>query len=81
MKIRHLPLLLCIPALPACEGSKHAITHLSDSHLQLKDSSLNGDIPQTNRRVIPLPPPKPATKAETYSLIVTNVPARYQSRH
>lgn len=75
MKIRHLPLLLWIPALPACEGSRHAITRLSDSHLQLKDSSPHGDIPQTNRRVIPLPPPKAATKAETYSLIVTNVPA------
>ncbi len=75
MKIHHLLLLLWLPAISACGGNRHARPHLSDNHLQIKDSSLYSDIPQANRRVIPLPPPKPSSKVETYSLIVTNVPA------
>ncbi len=76
MKIHHLLLLLWLPTIPACGGNRHIDSHLSDKHLQLKDShSLYSDIPQADRHVIPLPPPKPSIKVETYSLIVTNVPA------
>lgn len=75
MKIHHLLLLLWLPLIPACGGNRHARPHLTDNHLQLKEPSLYSDIPQANRRVIPLPPPKPSSKVDTYSLIVTNVPA------
>lgn len=34
------------------------------------------DIPQTIHDSVVLPPPKPATKTETYSVVVTNVPAQ-----
>ena len=35
-----------------------------------------GDIPQPSKRSVVLPPPKPAAKVETYSVVVTSVPAR-----
>ena len=34
------------------------------------------DIPLANKRTIPLPPPKPTAKVETYSVVVSNVPAQ-----
>ena len=51
----------------------------SDKHIQQTNASLShsiGDIPQANKRTIPLPPPKPASKVETYSVVVSNVPAQ-----
>jgi general secretion pathway protein D len=47
----------------------------SDKHIQPPPSPETG-IPQPLKRSIALPPPKPMAKAETYSVIVTNVPAQ-----
>ncbi|HYR05536.1 MAG TPA: pilus (MSHA type) biogenesis protein MshL [Gallionella sp.] len=47
----------------------------SDKHIQQQPST-ETSIPQTIKRSIVLPPPKPITKAETYSVVVTNVPAQ-----
>ncbi|WP_051338766.1 pilus (MSHA type) biogenesis protein MshL [Sulfuricella denitrificans] len=35
-----------------------------------------GNIPKPVQQAAPLPPPKPATKAETYSVVVNNVPVQ-----
>jgi len=35
-----------------------------------------GNIPKTVQQATPLPPPKPALKAETYSVVVNNVPVQ-----
>jgi len=49
----------------------------SDKHLKRPDNqSDTAAIPETVKRSVILPPPKPATKVETYSVVVTNVPAQ-----
>jgi MSHA biogenesis protein MshL len=50
----------------------------SDKHIQQSSAApaIAGDIPQTSKRSVVLPPPKPAAKVETYSVVVTSVPAR-----
>src|SRR3989338_665209 len=50
----------------------------SDKHIQQPAGPLSAatGIPQTIKRSVVLPPPKPATKMETYSVVVTNVPAQ-----
>lgn len=51
----------------------------SDQHLKKEASAATHDsaaIPQANPRSVPLPPPKPSAKIETYSVVVTNVPAQ-----
>ena len=48
----------------------------SDKHIQQPTSQPSTAIPPTVKRNVVLPPPKPATKAETYSVVVTNVPAQ-----
>jgi MSHA biogenesis protein MshL len=51
----------------------------SDRHIQqpaAAPSSSNADIPQANKRAIPLSPPKPTARIETYSVVVSNVPAQ-----
>jgi len=49
----------------------------SDKHLQRPDNQSDASsIPETVKRSVILPPPKPATKIETYSVVVTNVPAQ-----
>ena len=50
----------------------------SDKHIQRQDSlpAATSSIPQPIKRAAPLPPPKPAPKAETYSVVVTNVSAQ-----
>ncbi len=50
----------------------------SDKHIQQSASqpAATTAIPQTIRRSIVLPPPKPVTRAETYSVVVTNVSAQ-----
>ncbi len=50
----------------------------SDKHIQQQagePAAISG-IPETVKRSVALPPPKPATKVETYSVVVTNVPAQ-----
>ena len=51
----------------------------SDKHIQQtpgEASHSSGNIPQTSKNAVVLPPPKPAAKVETYSVVVTNLPAR-----
>ena len=51
----------------------------SDKHIQQSNSAPipAGNIPQTSTRSVVLPPPKPAAKVETYSVIFSNdVPVR-----
>jgi general secretion pathway protein D len=51
----------------------------SDKHIQqssLEASQATGSIPQPSKRAVVLPPPKPAVKVETYSVIVTSLPVR-----
>ena len=50
----------------------------SDQHVQRPESKSDAEvaIPETINRSVILPPPKPATKLETYSVVVTNVPAQ-----
>ena len=80
MKPHRLLLLSCFSFIPACGGIKHISTPTfqpSDQHIQFKDATpSHSDIPQANKRIIPLPPPKPSSKVETYSVVVTNLPAQ-----
>lgn len=79
MKLRLVLLLLSVAVVTACSGTKPAGSAISSKHLQQKDIAAlpaSGDIPQTAKRVIPLPAPKPSSKVETYSVVVTNVPAQ-----
>lgn len=64
---------LCLLFLSSCAVRP---PDLSDGHIdaksELKASSKEG-IPQPVKQVIPLPPPKPTTKLDTYSVVVTSV--------
>jgi MSHA biogenesis protein MshL len=76
LKFSHTSLYLTCVLLSACGTSP--ITP-SDKHLQQDSANpqhVNVDIPQANKRTIPLPPPKPTAKVETYSVVVSNVPAQ-----
>ena len=51
----------------------------SDKHIQreqIGEENQTTNIPQTIKRTIPLPPPTATQKAETYSVVVTNVPVQ-----
>ncbi len=50
----------------------------SDKHIQRQadQPAPATSIPQPVKHIVTLPPPKPAIKAETYSVVVTNVPAQ-----
>ena len=50
----------------------------SNKHIQQPESQSDAatSIPDTVKRGVILPPPKPASKVETYSVVVTNVPAQ-----
>ncbi len=49
----------------------------SDKHIQqVADQPPSTSIPQTVKRSIVLPPPSPVARAETYSVVVTHVPAQ-----
>jgi general secretion pathway protein D len=82
MKFRYILLLANLALISACSETKLVGTQplpLSDKHIQAKDSApaqSSGDIPQVKKRNIPLQPPKPAIKVETYSVVVTNVSAQ-----
>lgn len=83
MKLHQALLCSGILLISACSsGTKptdNPSLRLSDKHIQLKDASpahSGSDIPQSNKRVTPLPPPKPGAKVETYSVVVTNLPAQ-----
>ncbi|HEY4698571.1 MAG TPA: type II and III secretion system protein [Gallionella sp.] len=50
----------------------------SDKHIQQQagEPAATTGIPETVKRGVVLPPPQPVTKVETYSVVVTNVPAQ-----
>ena len=51
----------------------------SDKHLRqpaADSSTSSADIPQASNKTIPLAPPKPTAKVETYSVVVNDVPAQ-----
>jgi MSHA biogenesis protein MshL len=76
LKFIHTPIYFTCVLLAACGTSP--ITP-SDRHLQqpaAAPSNNNADIPQANKRAIPLSPPKPTARIETYSVVVSNVPAQ-----
>ena len=76
MKLGHTTLSLSCVLLAACGTTP--IT-LSDKHIQQPAAIPlpgNVDIPLANKRAIPLPPPKPTHKIETYSVVVNNVAAQ-----
>ncbi len=74
MRSRNLLYLCATSALLAGCGTKPI--HPSDKHIQLQDSLPTSSIPQPIRRAALLPPPKPSVKADTYSVVVTNVSAQ-----
>ena len=83
MKLRLILLFSSLAAISACSGTKtlnlESPLQPSDRHLNAKDAAStqsSSDIPEVNKRNIPLPPPKPSNKVETYSVVVTNVPAQ-----
>lgn len=70
---RALAYSTCI-LLAAC-GTKPLAT--SDKHIKQSDAApATGTIPPTSKRPVVLPRPTPAAKVETYSVVVTNLPAR-----
>lgn len=76
MKLGFTPTSLTFLLLTACGTGP--ITP-SDKHIQqagANQSHSNADIPQANKRTIPLSPPKPTARVETYSVVVSNVPAQ-----
>jgi general secretion pathway protein D len=75
MRLTHVFLCSACISLVAC-GTKPLTT--SDKHIQQNNSApiTAGNIPQPSKRTVVLPLPKPAAKVETYSVVVTNLPAR-----
>lgn len=73
MRLRNIFYLYTVSMVLAGCGTKPV--QPSDKHIQ-QPPSTETSIPQTLKRSIVLPPPKPMAKAETYSVIVTNVPAQ-----
>lgn len=76
MRLRNIFYLCTASVILAGCGTKPI--QPSNKHIQQQPDqpSATTDIPQPLKRSIVLPPPKPATRAETYSVVVTNVPAQ-----
>lgn len=77
MRFTHVLLCSTCLSLVACSTNPKSFT-LSDKHIEQSNAAplTAGSIPQTSTRPVVLPPPKPAAKVETYSVVVTSVPAR-----
>jgi general secretion pathway protein D len=67
--------LICV-LLAACGTSPIAPSGKHITQPNPAQSHGSADIPQANTRTLPLPPPKPTAKIETYSVVVSNVPAQ-----
>jgi len=70
-------MLFCVASLLLAACGTRPIKP-SNHHIQQPPSAAQagGVIPQPIRHAVVLPPPKPAVKVETYSVVVTNLPAR-----
>ena len=76
MKLSHTPIYLTCLFFSAC-GTQPITPAANHLHQANADAALsNSDIPQANNRAMPLAPPMPAEKIETYSVVVSNVPAQ-----
>ncbi|GAB1231765.1 type II secretion system protein GspD [Ferrigenium sp. UT5] len=74
MRYRYVLLCAACAGLVAC-GTRPIKP--SDQHIQQSSATqAAGVIPSPIRHAVVLPPPKPAAKVETYSVVVTNLPAR-----
>lgn len=69
-----ISLVACGTKTPTSQGAFNQ----SDKHIQQSgaNSIPAGSIPQASKRSVVLPEPKPLAKTETYSVVVTNLPAR-----
>jgi len=76
MRSRNLVYLCAIGVMLSGCGTK--LIKPSDQHLQrpAAQSETESSIPQPIQDSVVLPPPKPASKVATYSVVVTNVPAQ-----
>lgn len=77
MKLTNAVILGCACAMLSACGTK--TIKPSDKHIQQTPDTVkqsNGVIPQTSKNAIVLPPPAPAKKVETYSVVVSNLPAK-----
>lgn len=65
----------CCFSLAACTTKSFT---QSDKHIQQSSAApiVAGNIPEPSKLSVVLPPPKPAAKVETYSVVVTSVSAR-----
>jgi general secretion pathway protein D len=79
MRFTHALLYSACVLFTACSSTNNKSFTPSDKHIQQSNAASipAGNIPQTSTRSVVLPPPKPATKVETYSVIFSNdVPVR-----
>lgn len=75
MRLRNIIYLCTIGLIVSGCGTKPIKP--AEQHLQRSDSHpATEDIPLPIKESVVLPPPKPAKKVETYSVVVTNVPAQ-----
>jgi MSHA biogenesis protein MshL len=75
MRRGHVLLLTGCALLSAC-GTQPLIPSKQHIMRESAKAPANAAIPPLVKRSIPLPPPKPSPKLETYSVVVTNVPAQ-----
>lgn len=78
MQLGHAPLYLGCSILVLLGGCATSSITPSNQHIAHKDAGgIHGkDIPSPVQNSIPLPPPQPRARVETYSVVVTNVPAQ-----
>ncbi|MDD5383934.1 MAG: pilus (MSHA type) biogenesis protein MshL [Gallionella sp.] len=76
MRLRNIFYLCTVSVILAGCGTKPI--QPSDKHIQrnAEQPATASGIPQTIKRSVVLPPPKPVAKTETYSVVVTNVSAQ-----
>ena len=76
MRLRHIVYLCAIGMILSGCGTKPIKP--AEQHLQQADTQASSEssIPQSITESVVLPPPKPASKVATYSVVVNNVPAQ-----
>jgi general secretion pathway protein D len=76
LKLSHTPIYLTCLFFSACgtQPITPAANHIRQTNTNAQQN--NVDIPQANKNTLPLAPPKPTAKIETYSVVVSNVPAQ-----